>query len=46
MWEVKNFKTLEAQKVWIARNEHKYQIIVLFVNNGYAVEYKKLRSAY
>jgi hypothetical protein len=42
MWEVKHFKTHDAQERWIAANGHRYQIRRLFVNNGYAVEYRKL----
>lgn len=43
MWTVKKFKTYAAQEAWIARNAHRYQITRLYVNNGYAVEYKALR---
>jgi len=44
MWQTKTFKTLEAQNAWIEKNEHKFQIVVIFVNNGYGVEYRKLRT--
>lgn len=43
MWKVKYFETFEAQQKWIDANEHQYQITVIYVNNGYAVEYKKVR---
>ncbi len=46
MWQVRNFKTFAALKAWIAKNEDRYQIVRLFVNNGYAVEYRKLRWVY
>ncbi len=42
MWNVKHFKTFAAQSKWIAANEHRYQIVRIFVNNGYAVEWRKL----
>ena len=42
MWQVKYFKTVKAQKNWIEKNWHKYRINLIFVNNGYAVEFKKL----
>lgn len=42
MWEVKHFLNAEAQRKWIERNRFSFQIAELFVNNGYAVEYKKL----
>ncbi len=43
MWSIKRFKTFAAQAQWTESNGHRYQIVPLFVNNGYAVEYKKLR---
>ena len=43
MWTTKYFRTAKAQKDWIAQNEYRYQITPLFVNDGYAVEYRKLR---
>jgi hypothetical protein len=43
MWETKRFKTYAQQAEWIASNKWRYSITVLFVNNGFAVEYKKLR---
>jgi hypothetical protein len=42
MWETRTFKTLEAQKNWINANDHRYQIEIIFVNNGYGVEYRRL----
>jgi len=44
MWQIKKFASLAAQKSWIEKNEGRYQIVVLFVNNGWAVEYRKLRQ--
>lgn len=43
MWDLKYFKTFEAQARWIEKNEYRYEITVLYVANGYAVEYRKLR---
>ena len=43
MWTVKKFKTFEAQTAWILANSGRFAINALFVNNGYAVEYKPLR---
>lgn len=42
MWKTKNFKSYESQQNWIAANRHNYQITIIYVNNGYAVEYKPL----
>ena len=44
MWEIKYFETYEKAKKFMLRttkNAYKYELI--FVNNGYAVEYKKLK---
>ena len=46
MWKIKTFKSDELRNKWIADNRHKYQTEVIFINNGYAVEYKKLRKVY
>jgi hypothetical protein len=43
MWTTKHFKTQDAMDKWIEKNSNKYQITILYVNNGYALEYKKLR---
>ena len=42
MWEIKTFKTYEAQEKWIKANDHNHQIEIIYINNGYGVEYKKL----
>ena len=41
LWRVRHFKTFAAQEQWITAHELDYQIERLFVNNGYAVEYRK-----
>jgi hypothetical protein len=46
MWEVKYFKNYATQEAWVNKNGGRYQITRLFVNNGYAVEYRKLRYVY
>lgn len=46
MYQIKHFRTYQDQQDWITKNEDRYWITVLFVNNGYAVEYKKLRRVY
>tara|TARA_R110002020_G_scaffold273468_4_gene488677 strand:- start:490 stop:627 length:138 start_codon:yes stop_codon:yes gene_type:complete len=42
MWEIKTFKTYEEQQNWIKANEHNHQIKIIYINNDYGVEYKKL----
>jgi len=46
MYTVKRFKTQSALDSFIQKNEHKIQYNVIYINNGYAVEYKPLRRAY
>ena len=42
MWKIKIFKTEELKNKWIEKNKNKYRIDLIFVNNGYGIEYKKL----
>ena len=46
MWEIKYFKTYEQAKKFMWRNDYKnkYRYELLFVENGFAVEYKKLKQ--
>lgn len=46
MWNVKTFKSAHDQANWIGAHQHKFQITVLYVNNGFAVEYRRLRRVY
>jgi len=41
-WRLKKFGSQKAQDNWIENHKHKNQIVPLFVNNGYAVEYRNL----
>lgn len=45
-WQIKTFKTRAAMKNFIARNANKIQWQEIFVNNAYAIEYRKLRRVY
>jgi hypothetical protein len=46
MWTIKRFKSAHDQANWIGANQHRFQIVPLFVDNGFAVEFKKLRRVY
>ena len=46
MWKIKTFKTQELMDAFIKRNEGKIQFVEVFVNNAYAIEYRKLRWVY
>lgn len=39
----KAFKTLRGAEVFMAKNAHNYQMELLFVENGYEVEYRPMR---
>ena len=43
MWQVKTFKTEKSMMKLIKDNEHRLQCEIIFINNGYGVEYRKLR---
>ena len=43
MWQIKTFKTKTALNKFIKANQSKYQITQIFIDNAYAVEYRKLR---
>jgi hypothetical protein len=46
MWQVKTFKTQESMNKFIRKNQSKMQYAEIFINNGYAIEYRKLRRVY
>lgn len=41
-WRLKHFGSQKAQDDWCEKHNAKNQIVPLFVNNGYAVEYRSL----
>ncbi len=45
-WNYKQFKSQDAMDNFIAKNEGKIQWVEIFVNNAYAIEYRKLRRIY
>lgn len=44
MWQIKVFSTEEARERWIAKRVGAVQYERIFVNNGYGVEYRKVRK--
>jgi hypothetical protein len=44
MWIIKEFKTREAMDKFITRHSGKIQWQEVFMNNKYAIEYRKLRT--
>lgn len=46
MWQTKLFKTRQAMENWLANNSHNVQWEEIFVNNGYGLTYRKLRTIY
>ena len=43
-WLVRKFRSQDAQNQWCEKHKHELQIVPLFVNNGYAVEFRKLKQ--
>ena len=43
MWKIKEFKTQEERDSWIAKNIGSYQIVIIFLNNSYGVEYRPFK---
>jgi hypothetical protein len=46
MWQIKTFDTLAAMRAWIAKNEGRIQWREVFIENGYGVEWRKLRMIF
>lgn len=46
MWQTKFFRTYQDQQDWITKNQDRYQIITIYVQNGYAVEFKKFHRVF
>jgi len=45
MWTTKFFSSFKCQMRWMDLNSDRYEIEVIFVENGYAVQYRKVRFA-
>lgn len=43
MWQIKTFKTKQSLDSFMAKNANKYQMEIIFLNNAYGIEYRKLR---
>ena len=41
-WKIKQFKTAEQKDKFLQRNKNRFQMAEIFINNGFAVEYKDL----
>ena len=46
MWKIKKFKTFEEMQNFIDKNKTKIQYEQIFINNYYAISYKKLIKIY
>lgn len=46
MWETKIFQTQQQLNDFIQKIKSNYQYEIIFVNNGYGIEYKKLKEVY
>lgn len=41
-WKTKTFKTREEFNKFVTKNKNKYQMEEVFINNGFAVDYRPL----
>ena len=46
MWNTKIFKNETDARMWMQKHDHKYQMQLVFINNGMMVEYRKLIKVY
>jgi hypothetical protein len=46
MWNQKLFKSAAKAQAWMDANASRYQMTLIFIHDGYAVEYKKLLRVY
>lgn len=43
MWEYREFKTQAALDKFIEKHGHKIQYEIIYINNSFGIEYRKLR---
>lgn len=43
MWIIKDFQSQEAMDKWLKKMEGKIQYTEIFVDNGFALEYRELK---
>ena len=41
-WKTKTFYTYEEALEWLETIEHNHEAHIIYINNGYGVEYRKL----
>mgnify|MGYP003292127171 CR=1 FL=1 len=46
MWKFKTFKTAEKMNSFIEKNKNKIQYNIVYVCNGYSVEFRPLHKIY
>ena len=46
MWTIKTFKTRKSMNSFLAKNAGKIQWVEIFINNGFGIEYRRLRRVY
>jgi len=45
-WKIKTFRTIEAMHEFLYKNDRLIEFNEVYVNNAYAIEYRKLRIIY
>jgi hypothetical protein len=43
VWKTIKFKTATSRDNWISRHKANYQIVEVFINNGYALDVRRLK---
>jgi hypothetical protein len=43
MWTFRQFRSKENMNKFLTKNAKKIQYVEIFINNGYAIEYRKLK---
>lgn len=43
MWQTREFKTEKEMLRFIDKNKNRIQYEIIFINNGYGIEFRKLR---
>lgn len=46
MWTIKTFKTKDAMRKFVEKNQDRIEYQEIFINNLYGIEYRKLRIVY
>lgn len=46
MWKIRRFERYSDALEWMDRNRRRYQCEMVFLNDGYGVEYRRLKKVF